>query len=234
MSVMLVSQSAVRDYLELNATASSSRYSDATIGSNILMAQTQLEQATGRYFVNRDFTAGAPWVTTSMLRAIVPIPGFRTLTTVTYGGATVTANASYWALPDAQQTGVYTGLQFRAFRADGQPNWWYADPNWFDKALDSPFYPGNYGGGYAYTSMPNDLTIVGSAGYDNTVEGGVPYPVLNAIKVYAAFETMRPTSLLADVAITPQGGVINYSQMPAEVRDFIAQWRIGQQAVSVG
>jgi hypothetical protein len=161
----------------------------------------------------------------------VPVPGFRTLTTVTYGGATVTANASYWAIPDAQQTGVYTALQFRAMRADGQPNWWYADPNWFDKALDSPFYPGNYGGGYAYTSMPNDLTIAGQAGY---AAGSVPDAVLDAVKILAAFKTMRPTSLLADVAITPQGGVVNYSQMPPEVRDFVSGWRTGQQVVSVG
>lgn len=228
---LLVSAASVREYLELNATASTSRYTDSTIGSNIRAATSALEAACSRYFADRTFDVGTPWTTTTMLRAIVSLPGFRTFTSILFGGVTMTVDQSCWVIPDAQQTGVYTGIQFRAFRADGNHSWWRADPGWFDKALDSPFYPGNYGGGYAYTSMPNDLRIAGSAGY---AAGSEPDALLHAIKVLAGFYTMRPASILADSAITPQGGVLTYSQMPAEVRQFVADWRAGEQVVSVG
>lgn len=234
MSLIITAQS-VRDYLELNTPASSSKYSDDTIGSNIAAATSQLEQVCHRWFANRP---AATYTTTSMLRAVVPVPGFRAITSVTYGGSAMTANQSFWALPDPLGTGLYTGLQFRAFRVDPKDVPWYlVDSGWWDKALDSPFYPGNYGGGYVFTSMPNDMVVVGDGGYDPAVAvdspGGFPSAVLHAVKVLAAFYTMRPASILADVAITPAGGVLNYSQMPAEVRSFIATWTLGQQVVSV-
>jgi len=217
---LIVDQASVREYMGLNTPPSSSQYSDGTIGSNILMAQAVLERATGRYFVDRTFTTLSPWKLTTMLRAEVPLPGFRSITQLQFGGSIFNENESFWLIPDAQQTGVATGVQFRAFRAEpGQP-WWYADSLWFDKALDSPFFPGNYGGGYYYTSMPNDLLIAGSAGYTADM---------------MPFYTMRPASILTDSAITPQGSVLSYSQMPAEVRNFIAQYAGGQnQMVSVG
>ncbi len=229
MTVQLVTPEQVRTYLNSVSATSSEQYGNETIGSNILAAQSNLEMVCGRYFAPRTFDS-VPWRSTTMLRAQVPIPGFRTFTTVSWGGASLTpdindpANPSVWAIPDVQQTGVYCGLQFRAFRADssGRP-WWIADPQWFDKALDSPFYPGNYGGGYFYSSMPNDLLITGEAGYEDASQ--TPFAVLHAIKILAAFYTMRPASILSDVAITPQGSVLNYAQMPAEVQDFIRNWR---------
>lgn len=242
---LLVSVQSVRDYLLLESPGSSSQYSDGTITSNILSAQSELEKATSRYFVPRTFDSSYPWRATSMLRAVVPLPGFRTFDLVTWGGSVLVPDivdptaASCWVLPDSQQSGQFIGMQFRAFRADssGKP-WWVADPQWFDKALDSPFYPGNYGGGYFYSSMPNDLLIQGTAGYDPTQPvdslGGPPSAVLNAIKIMAAWHTQRPASLLANVALTPQGGVLTYSDCPPEVRDFISQWSAAQQIVSVG
>jgi hypothetical protein len=234
---LLVSAASVREYMALNATASTSQYTDATIGSNILAAQSMLETATGRWFVDRP---SVTWAATSMLRAQVYIPGFRSFTSVSWGGSDLTValpgdtsgNGSVWALQDPLGTGVYIGLQFRAFRADanGRP-WWLADSQWYDKALDSPFYPGNYGGGYFWSSMPNDLVVIGDGGYATNL---VPATALHAIKVLAAFYTMRPASILADVAITPQGGVLTYSQLPNEVAAFITQWRLGEQIVSVG
>lgn len=239
-ATLLVNASDVRAYLALNATASTSQYTDATIGSNILAAQSMLEQATGRWFVDRPATT---FVTTSMLRPSVYIPGFRSFTSVTWGGSSLQVNlpgetnGSVWPLPDPLMTGVYIGLQFRAYRADswGYP-WWLADSQWYDKAFDSPFYPGNFGGGYFYSSMPNDLVVVGDGGYDSTLlpgdAGAAPAEATHAVLVQAAFYTMRPASVLSDVAITPQGNVLTYSQMPAEVQQFIAKWKIGEQAVS--
>lgn len=239
---LTVSVQAVRDYLVLNSADASSRYTAATIGSNIRAAQSAIEQATNRWFVERD---NVTFRATSMGRAVVAVPGFSTLTTVYYQGALQTIgydvrdSASCWAVPDAQQSGVYTAVQFRAFRAGGFGSGlpgtpygpWISNPSWFDQAADSPFFPANYGGGYFYGSMPNDTIVVGTGGY---AAGTEPDAWLHAVLVLAAFYTVRPASILADSAITPQGGVLTYSQMPAEVRQFVQDWSAGQQAVSVG
>lgn len=239
MTDMAVSVADVLSYLQLNQPGSTAQYNAGTVGSNILSAQSTLEFAIGRYLLDRTFTTQSPWATTTLNAAQVPIFGFRSFSSVTWGGTVMSVavpgdgntSPTCWAIPDAQRTGQFVALQFRAWRAD-QQNWWLTDPLWWDKMLDSPFYPGNYGGGYAWTSLPNDLLIAGSAGY---ADGTIPYTALHAIKVLAAFYTMRPNSILADVAITPSGGVVNYSQMPAEVQDFIKTWRYGgAQVVSVG
>jgi len=109
--------------------------------------------------------------------------------------------------------------------------WWYADQGWFDKALDSPFYPGNYGGGWAFSSMPNDTAIVGDWGWDPGFEPGA---AVHAIEVLGAFFALRAPTLLSESAVTPQGGIISYASMPAEARDFIAEWSAAPTAVSVG
>jgi hypothetical protein len=224
---LTVSVAEVRDYLQLEANnpTGNSTLSDGQIESNILAAQETLERATRRWFVNRP---AVTYTATSMLRAIVPIPGFRTFTTVTWSSSTLVQNQSFWALPDAQNTGIYTAIQFRALRADTD-RWYLADRNWWDKALDNPFYPGNYGGGFAWTSMPNDLVIVGDGGYAT-----YPFAWLLAVKQLASFFTKQPASILADTIITAQGGVINYANLPSTVAAFIASWQAGSQAVSVG
>ena len=232
---LTVSVNQVREYLSLNTVPSTSQYSDDTIGSNILAAQSELETLTGRYFVDRTFST-VPWTTTTLLRQQVALPGFRTINTITWGGTTLVPNQSCWLSPDAMQTGVYVSIAFRAPRSDaygmgipGTPYGpWIANSQWFDQAADSPFYPANLGGGSFFSSMPNDLAITGDAGY---AQGSEPFAWLHAVKVLAAFYTMRPASILADVAITPAGGVLNYSQMPPEVQSFIASWRGGQTQI---
>jgi hypothetical protein len=227
-----VSVQSVRDYLELNSPGSTSKYSDPTIGSNIRAASGSLERATGRFFADRP---GATYTFTTEGRAQFYIPGIRNVTTVNWQGSAVTFSVpplnsgAAWFLPDVQQSGLYTGLQMRVFRSQGQ-NSWLANPQWFDMNLDSPYHPANRGGGVMQHTVPNDLTITGDWGY---ADADLPEPLLHATKVLAAFYTMRPASILADVAITPAGGVLTYSQSPAEVRDFIEQWRIGDQAVLI-
>ncbi len=228
MTTQPIAASAVRDYMALNSPGSTSQYSDGTIGSNIRAAANGLEKATQRWFMDRPATT---WTTTTNGRAQVYIPGFRSFSSVTIQTAPLTANASFWALPDAQNSGIFTGMQLRAFtsqsRDPSRP--WLANPNWFDINADSPWYPPNYGGAYAQSSLPNDLVISGDGGY---TDANLPEAFLEAVKIWAAFKTMRPSSLLADVAITPQGGVVNYSSLPPEISSFIAEWRIGEQAVA--
>lgn len=236
----IVTPAQVRDYLELNSPGTSSRYSDETIGSNIRTAQSDLEATCRRFFYDHP---GVTWATTTMLQAQVAIPGFRTITTCTWGGATISVavpgdgnqSPSAWGLWE-QTAGtadnpLVVALQFRAWRVDNDMPWYFADRLWWDKALDNPFYPGNYGGGYAWTSMPNDLVIVGDGGY---AAGTEPEAVKDAVKVYAAWKTVRPSGVMGGFAVTPEAGVIDYSHLPPEVRSFVADWRIGTQASSVG
>ena len=226
---LTVSAAQVRAYLSLEAGNPTNSPSKSTeqIESNILAAQEVLERATGRLFVNRPATT---YTATTMLRAIVPVPGFRAFTSVSAYGSALVVNQAVWPLPDAQNSGIYTALQFRPFRGDLH-EWWIANPQWWDAALDNPFYPGNYGGGYAWTSMPNDLSVVGDGGY---APGSEPFSWLLAVKQLAAFYTLQPAALLAATIVTSQGGVISYADLPDTVVNFINSWRTGQQAVSVG
>ena len=226
---LTVSAAQVRAYLSLEAGNPTNSPSKSTeqIESNILAAQEVLERATGRWFVNRPATT---YTATTMLRAIVPVPGFRAFTSVSAYGSALVVNQAVWPLPDAQNSGIYTALQFRPFRGDLH-EWWIANPQWWDAALDNPFYPGNYGGGYAWTSLPNDMVVVGDGGY---APGSEPFSWLLAVKQLAAFYTLQPAALLAATIVTPQGGVISYADLPDTVVNFINSWRTGQQAVSVG
>lgn len=209
-----VSVASVREYLALNdPNTTSSKYSDATIGSNIRAASWTLERATGRYFGNR--TATTLKFTTNGAAYLV-IPGLRTATTVTLQSAALVADASYWLVPDAQQTGVSCGIQFRAFgtRQDGPS--YLGNPEWFDRNLDSIYARGRGG----YTSLPNDLVIVGDWGYTD-----LPEPVLHATKVLAAYYTKRPDALLSGAITTPEGAILDLSQVPVEVKMFAEEWR---------
>lgn len=237
---LIISTDSVREYLELNGPGSSSRYSDATIGSNIRAAQSYLERECHRFFYDHP---GITWATTTLSQAQVPLPGFRSFDSITWGATAMTLstpdapspNASVWGLwepsdgvPDGQR--LVCALQFRPWRVDNGP-WYLADPLWWDKGIDSPFYPGNYGGGYAWTSMPNDLVVVGDGGY---APGQEPEAVRHVVKVLACWYTMRGPTLMGNVGLTPGGSQIEYGDLPPEVDEFVADWKLGRQAVSVG
>lgn len=223
----VITATTVRNYLGVDTNTG--QYADTTMNANIVAAQDYLEHATRRWFIDRPTTT---FTTTTNGRAMVYIPGFRTVSGSTLQGATLVSNASFWALPDPLGTGVYTAIQLRAFisgtRDGGRP--WLANPEWFDRNLDSPYFPGNYGGGWSQSSLPNDLVVSGDGGY---LTANLPAGFLQALTVLAAFYTQRPASILADVAITPAGGVLNYSALPNEVREFVRIWSVGEQAVSV-
>lgn len=220
---MIITEASVREYLELNSPGSTSKYSDATLGSNIRAAQGMLERWTSRRF--EDATATLTFSTDG--RAFMPIPGLRTATTVTLQGTTLTADSTYYLLPDSQQTGVYTGIQFRAFRTTGTNGpWWLANPEWFDRNLDHPHYPANRGG---ETTLPNDLSIAGSWGWTNAL---MPEPVRHAVKVLAGFLTLRSDALLTGGRFTPGGDVTDLSEFPIEIQAFVADWKTGSFAQS--
>lgn len=205
---------AVRDRIDLNADATS-KYSDQSIGSNIRMASWMLQRATNRRFA--DSTETLKFTTNDA--AYMTIPGLRTATSVTWAGAALTADTSYWLIPDNQQTGVYTGIQLRGFRTreDGPGYLHYSD--WFDTNKDNP----KWGGRLA--SLPNDLVIAGTWGY---LDADLPEPARTAATDLAAFITKYPDALLAGTIQTANGGSIDLSAWPLTVQAFIAEWRVEQ------
>ena len=202
----------VRAYLDITGT--SGNYAAAVINSNIRAAASDLQRAAMRQIMEQ--TAVTKYFTTNG-NAVVAIPDLRTATNVTLQSATLTADSTYWLHPDSQQSGVYLAIQVRPFGSDYRGN-----PEWFDRNLDQAWWQ------YGRTSLPNDLSITGDWGWR-------PYPnsFLQACKVLAGFYTKRPASVLADVAVTPDGTALSYSTWPLEARQFVEQWMGGSQLVTV-
>lgn len=212
---------AVRDFLDLDVDATS-KYTDVTIGSNIRAASWFLEKATGRIF--GDKTATLKFTTNGA--ASLTIPGLRTATSVTLAGTALTADTSYWLTPDAMQTGVYTGIALRGYnlRPDGPAYLMYSD--WFDTNRDQQWRRGGN-----YTSLPNDLVIVGSWGYADGAD--FPEPIRFAAKVLAAFYTKYPDAVLVGALQTANDGSIDLSGFPLPVQQFVQEWRLSIGGVAL-
>ncbi len=204
----------MRAYLDVEGTAG--KYSDAVITSNIRAASAFLERATGRQFQAQTNTTKT---FTTNGAASLRIPDLRTTTSITLQGTTLDADESYWLVPDNR--GVYTTLQFRGFGSGGSYSY-LSNPQWFDRNLDRDW--NRYGSG----SFPNDLVITGDWGWDP-----LPEDLLHACKVLAAWYTKRPASVLANTALTPDGAVLQYSEYPPEVLNFIKSWSLGAMLVSI-
>lgn len=211
-------EQAVRDILDLNASASS-RYSSATIASNIRASAYFLERATGRIF--RDESTLTLKFTTNN-QGSVYIPGLRTASTVTLGGSARTVDESYWLTPDAMQTGVYTAITFHPYGTSD----YRSNPEWFDRNLDSPYWQGLT---QSRRSLPNDLVIAGAWGYTDAT---LPEPVRDANTRHAAWLTLRSDALLSGARAT-DAGIFDLSNLPIEVQNFISSWKSGSQAVGL-
>lgn len=206
---------AVRDFLDLDADATS-RYTDQTIGSNIRQASWFLERATNRLFGAR--TQGMVFTTNG--NPYVTIPGLRAAGTVQWAGSALTANESYWLIPDLQQTGVYTGIQLRGFnqRSDGPAHRHRSD--WFDTNADRL-----WARGYSLSSLPNDL-VFGSGTTWGYAEADIPEPVRATTKILAAFLTKYPDAVLVGATQTANGNSIDLSGYPLDVQAFVDSWRV--------
>lgn len=219
----LVSEQSVRDVIALNA-ASGSAYNADTIGSNIRAASWFLERATNRIF--RDEPTLTLKFTTNGDNAVL-LPGLRTASSILLNGATLEADSTYHLLADVQQTGVYLGVQFRAFNTQqGGGPWYLSVPDWWDRNLDHPRW--SQGGGRP-GSLPNDLVIAGAWGYTDAT---LPEPVRDATKRLAAWLTLRSDALLSGAKATDTG-IFDLSNMPTEVQMFVASWKVAKQAVGL-
>jgi hypothetical protein len=214
-SSLPISEQQVRDYLDLEGTTG--KYRNELIASNIRAAASFIERETGRQFEPQTNTT--KYFTTEG-RAALRIPDLRTATSITLQGAALTADESYWLIRDSQ--GSFTTVQFRAFGTGHGSRSYLSNPEWFDRNLDRDWNR------YGYSSLPNDLVITGNWGYDPP-----PWDFLHAVKVLAAWYTKRPASVLANVALTPEGTELRYSDLPPEVSGFINSWKLGTVAVAI-
>jgi hypothetical protein len=215
----------VRNLLQLEA-AGTSLFTDDLITSNIRAASEYLEQATDRYFGER---TGLTLTFTSNGDSVLALPGIRSVGGITRAGSALTANETYWLLPDDQQSGVFTGIQFQAFISRLGRAWWLSVPEWFDRNLDSPYNPANYGGGYG--SLPNDIVMTNvTVGYANA---DLPEMLRVATKYLAGAMTVYGPSVLTGTMSTPEGNSLATTAWDF-AQTFISQWRIGDvQAVSL-
>ena len=213
--------SAVRDYL--GQTSTTGRYSDANLGSNIRAASGFLQKTTGRQFEQQDATLKT---FSTYNRAIVHIPDLRSVDSLTLDGSALEANETYHLLPDRRSSGIFTAVQFRIPDTTWNHAWYLADSQWFDKGLDLRKWSG-------YTSEANNLLITGDWGYLTGSEPSMPEELLHATKILAAWYTLRPDSVLANISVSPDGVVSQYGQLPPEVVSFLAEWSLGEQATAI-
>ena len=170
---------------------------------------------------NRQFEeqVGVTKVFTTRGRASMSIPDLQTASVVSVNSSALVASSSFYLIPDAQNSGVYTAIDLPQYRA----GWDYRSyPDWFDKALDTPLYAARL----RYGFLPNDLSITGTWGHHGTVD---EYDF--ATKVLAAWYTKRPDAVLSNTFQTPEGNILDLSHIPPEVKQFVSLWRIDLDTV---
>lgn len=187
------------------------RYADAPLGSNIRAAQGMLQRETSRLF---ETGTGSKILSTDG-KAVVAIPDLRSVTGVTLQGSDLTADSTYWLLPDAHFSGVYVNVQVRPFGSD-----WRANPEWFDRNLDR--WPRG-------TSTPNDLTVTSSEwGWASK-----PDELLIGVKALAAWLTKRADAALAGSMQDQAGNIFDYTQWPPEAQHARRVFMRGEQMAAV-
>jgi len=204
----IVSLAEVKTYLGLVGTGD-----DQLISSCIVQAEARLERDTGRTFayssnVSRTYSTDGQ---ASLVIRDVPAYGSNTRT-VTLGGVTLTEGTGYWLLPDRRNPDVSVTIQLR-FYDTTRAGWYKADPQWWDKNLDTL---------YAHGGTPNDLVITGTEGHALPVPGDV----VGMEKVMAALLYWQAKSGASGTVNTPTGETIDLSQNPVGYDQFVRDWKI--------
>ena len=204
----IVSLAEVKTYLGLTGTQD-----DQVISSLIPVAEARLERDTGRtfsYTSNTSHTYSTDGQASLNIRD-APSNGSNTRT-VTLGGVTLTEGTGYWLLPDRRNPDVSTTVQLQ-FYDTSRAGWYKADPQWWDKNLDTF---------YARGATPNDLVISGSEGHPYPV----PADIVGMAKVMTALLYWQAKSGASGTVQTPTGETIDLSQDPIGYDQFVRDWRV--------
>lgn len=191
----------------LQVTSIQGQWDEALIGSNISAASGFLQRRTGRQF--EAVTATKTFSTHG--RSYLTIPDLRTASSVTLNDASLTADETYYLIPDRNNSGVFVGIEFPGFRQR-----WNPGLNTFDINYNHLRWSGT-----VPDTLPNNLTIAGDWGH-----APLPDELLQATAVLAAYYTIRPDANFANAKQTPEGNVFDLSNLPLEVTEFIANWKI--------
>ncbi len=138
---------------------------------------------------------------------------------VTFDGVTQTEGTAIWFLPDRRDPNDTATIQLRYYDRTRlryydrtRPDWYKADPLWFDRNLDSPRYA---------QGQPNDLVITGII--------GMPFPhddVVGAIRRLAAWFYHRAKGGASGYVSSPTGEDVELGAEPAGYTEFVREWRI--------
>lgn len=204
----------VKTYLGLTGSGD-----DTLITERIAAALGMAERDTGRVFASASNTTTVYSSNNENVVAIHDRPYTDASRVVTWNGATMTEGTDCWFLPDRRDPNVSTALQIRPFDTS-QPDWYKADPYWFDKNLDRRRWP---------AGVPNDLSLRGIIGH--------PFPkadVTGAILVLTAFLYWRAKSGASGSAYDTVGDAVTLAETPPEYQAFVRDWRVKTAVSSVG
>jgi hypothetical protein len=202
----LVSLDEVKAYLGVTGNQD-----DVRIASAASNASAMAERDTGRIFaVSSNVTTR--YSTDGQASVVIhDRPYLDEARTVTLSGATTTEGSGVWFLPDRRNPDVSVTAQLRHFDL-GRADWFKADPDWWDKNLDTINYT---------ASSPNDLVITGVVGHPN-----LPDDVHQGVLELAAFLYWNEKSGASGFVQTPQGDQVELGEYPQSYQNLVRNWKI--------
>jgi hypothetical protein len=208
----LVSLDELKSYLGVTGNQD-----DVRIASAASNASAMAERDTGRIFAVASNVTTRYSTDGQASLVIHDRPYSDAARTVTLSGATVTEGSGVWFLPDRRNPDVSATVQLRHFDM-GRPDWYKADPMWWDKNLDHP---------RTYGSEPNDLVITGVVGHPN-----LPDDVHQGVLELAAFLYWNEKSGASGFVQTPQGDQVELGEYPESYQRLVRNWRIRTAVMS--
>jgi hypothetical protein len=207
MSYPLVTLSEVKAYLGVTGSQDDARIASAASNASIMAARD-----TGRTFAVTSNTTRIYSTDGQASLVIHDRPYSDPTRVVTWNGATMTEGSSVWFLPDRRDPDSTVTIQLRYYDTS-RPDWYKADPDWFDKNLDvTPVYQG----------APNDLRITGVIGHP-----AIPPDVHQAVLELAAYLYWHERSGASGIVQTPQGDQVELaSDFPESYQAMVRNWRI--------
>jgi hypothetical protein len=184
---------------------------DALLAQMITDAVGKAERDTGRTFATAS-NVTTRYSTDGQSSIIVHDRPYADSTrVVSLQGVTQTEGTAVWFLPDRRDQRISATVQLRYYDTS-RPDWYKADPMWWDKNLDSPRYA---------SGAPNDLVITGIIGH--------PFPsddVVGAIRLLEAWLYWNAKSGASGVVQLPTGESLDLEAEPPRYAEFVRNWRI--------
>lgn len=211
----IVSLAEAKSYIGLTGTQD-----DALIAGLIPAAEAKMERDTGRVFAYSSNVVRTYSTDGQALVAIRDVPAVGSnARVVKLNGVTQTQGTGYWMLPDRRNPEVSTSIQLRYFDMTG--SWWLAEPQWFDRNLDSGRFP---------NGSPLDLEITGAEGFPTPVPGDVRQMELAIVELMYWQNKAGASGTVA----TTTGDLIDVNaRNPVGYPEFIAHWKTTTAVQSV-